>query len=228
MTTISYCTTCKDRLWQLEQTLPINILQTNENIDIVLLDYHSDDGLEKYIRSNYEEYLDDGRLKYFKLVTPMVGFDMAYAKQIVHLLSNNDVLFNLDADNHIGETVSELIELPLGKMLLPRLVKGTHTARCGRLGIHKTDYINVGGYDIDILGMKNDDGDLVHRAWLAGIRYVFSVDLSEPIPQSREQKFMHIREDDYELSESTEVISHDGKVTIINLRDMTITNKDNL
>ena len=64
MTHVSYCTTCKGRLWQLEQTLPVNIKLANEDIEIVLLDYHSQDGLRDYILENYQEYLADGRLRY--------------------------------------------------------------------------------------------------------------------------------------------------------------------
>ena len=83
---ISYCTTCKGRLWQLKQTLPTNIQSTNAEIEIVLLDYHSQDGLQEYILKNYQEYLADGRLRYYQLVTDVKGFDMAYAKHIVHML----------------------------------------------------------------------------------------------------------------------------------------------
>jgi predicted glycosyltransferase involved in capsule biosynthesis len=220
MKTISYCTTCKGRLWQLRQTLPVNIRQTSETCDIVLLDYHSEDGLEDYIKSEFDEYLKDGRLKYYKLVTPLQGFDMAYAKHIVHRLANRDVLFNLDADNFIGETLRELQTLPVGRILIPRLVNGTHTARCGRIGFNRSDYLNINGYDIDMLGMTNDDGDIVHRAWLNGLRFIFSADLSEPISQTREDKFKYIRSGTYDLPDVIEVVNHIGTVTVINLRDL--------
>lgn len=229
MKRISCCTTCKDRLWQLKQTLPANILRTNNDIDIVLLDYHSDDGLEDYIKTNYDQYLHGGQLKYYKLTTPIDGFDMAYAKHIVHLLSSGNKVFNLDADNHIGTTISELNNLPKGKILIPRLVKGTHTARCGRLGMARRDYISTGGYDINIIGMKNDDGDLVHRSWLNGLRFVFSDDTSEPIAQTQEQKFMHIRDEEYVLPTSISVKDHNGINYIVNVLKHTVTldDKDN-
>ena len=208
MKKISYCTTCKGRLWQLHQTLPVNIKLTSVDVDIVLLDYHSDDGLEDYIKTNYGKELTDGRLKYFKLETTLEGFDMAYAKHIVHLLSEGNKVFNLDADNYIGTTIPEMTQLPLGKLLLPRLVKGTHTARCGRIGMYRADYISAGGYDINIIGMKNDDGDVVHRAWLHGLRFVFSDDVSEPIEQTVTEKFMHIREGEYTLPGTVIVQDH--------------------
>ena len=224
MKTISYCTTCKGRLWQLKQTLPINIKQTNKKCDLVLLDYHSEDGLQEYINSNYREYLDDGRLKYYKLLTPIDGFDMAFAKHIVHTLSHSDVLFNLDADNYIGSTLNELAALPLGKILIPKLVNGTHTARCGRIGFNRKDYLNVGGYDINLHGMTSDDSDIVHRAWLAGIRFIFSEDSSIPVSQSREDKFKYIRKETYMLPDVVEVMNYQGTRLIVNLRNHNINN----
>ena len=224
MRKISYCTTCKGRLWQLRQTLPVNIKQTSETCDIVLLDYHSEDGLEDYIKSEFDEYLKDGRLKYYKLVTPLDGFDMAYAKHIIHTLSNSDVLFNLDADNYIGSTLNELTTLPVGKILIPKLVNGTHSARCGRIGFNRIDYLKINGYDIDLNVMTNDDVDIFHLAWLEGIRFIYSEDLSIPVSQTREDKFKYIRKGTYTLPDSVEVMNYQGTRFIVNLRDHNIQN----
>lgn len=224
MRKISYCTTCKGRLWQLKQTLPTNIKLTNEDVQIVLLDYHSEDGLEDYIRQEYDEYLNDGRLVYYKLTTVVNNFDMAYAKHIVHLLAKGHVLFNLDADNFIGSTIDELSRLPQGKILIPKLVRNTHTARCGRIGITKWDYLKIGGYDIDMLGMKNDDGDFIHRGWVKGLRFVFSDDLSEPIPQSKEDKYKFIVDGDYTLPPRVVVRDNVGGEFKVNLVRSVVTN----
>lgn len=211
MKQISYCTTCKGRLWQLKQTLPTNILKTNDNVNIIILDYHSDDGLEDYIKDNYQEFLTDGRLKYYKLVTQIDGFDMAYAKHIVHMLAKSSLLFNLDADNFIGSTINEMYNLPVNRILIPRIVNGTATARCGRVGISRADYLRIGGYDIEMLGMQNDDGDLVHRSWTAGIRFVFSTDWSIPIEQSMGEKMKFIKKElDYICPTDIEVEGWDG------------------
>lgn len=218
MKTISYCTTCKGRLWQLKQTLPENIKLTTDDIDIVLLDYHSDDGLEEYIKNNYQEYLENGRLKYYKLMTPIDGFDMAFAKHVVHMLAKGEVLFNLDADNHIGNTIEEMQNLPDGKILIPRIVNGTATARCGRVGISRSDYRRIGGYDVEMLGMQNDDGDLVHRAWINGLRFQYSTDHSIPIAQSPEEKMKFIKKElDYSCPTSVSLNDHNGKVVALDL-----------
>lgn len=218
MKNISYCTTCKGRLWQLKQTLPVNIKQTGDGVDIILLDYHSEDGLEDYIKAEYSEYLNDGRLKYYKIRTTLEGFDMAYAKHITHMLAGGDLLFNLDADNYIGSTVDEMRTLPRDKILIPRIVNGTATARCGRVGISRLNYMRIGGYDIKMLGMQNDDGDLVHRAWVGGLRFVFSSDDTIPIEQSIEEKMKFIRtEQDYTCATQVSVENWKGEVNELDL-----------
>ena len=218
MKRITYCTTCKGRLWQLKQTLPINILSTSDTVDIVLLDYQSEDGLEEYIKSEYNEYLKDGRLKYFKLVTTIDGFDMAYAKHIAHMLAEGELLFNLDADNFIGSTIDEMRDLPRDKILIPKIINGTATARCGRVGISRLNYLRVGGYDIEMLGMQNDDGDLVHRCWIGGLRFVFSNDPTIPIEQSIDEKMKFIKkEQDYKCPILIKVEDWTGTVITIDL-----------
>lgn len=189
---LSYCTTCKNRLWQLKQTLPSNIMQTSKDVDIVLLDYNSDDGLQDYIVNNFADYLANGQLKYYQLESKRVGFDMAYAKNVVHKLATGKVLFNLDADNFIGTTVTELLTLPTNTILLPKMVANTGTGRCGRIGLHKSDFNRLCGYDENIVGMADDDGNLVRRAIAAGFDLFMSEDTSIPIPQTHKQKFKHV------------------------------------
>lgn len=69
MKQISYCTTCKGRLWQLKQTLPVNIKLTNDIIDIVLLDYHSDDGSSTWKYSNYTAAINFTKSSIQSLIT---------------------------------------------------------------------------------------------------------------------------------------------------------------
>lgn len=196
MKSINFCTTCKGRLWQLRQTLPVNIKLTQKDVSIILLDYHSTDGLEEYITNNYNEYLIDGRLKYYKLHTNIYGFDMAYAKHIVHLLADGDVLFNLDADNYIGDTISELRKLRESNILIPRHIKNTATSRCGRLGYSRVNYLRVGGYDTKIDGIFNDDGNFVRRACRLRLKLQYSNDVSIPIQQTLKEKHKYMTDID--------------------------------
>jgi hypothetical protein len=56
---ISYCTTCMGRTWQLRQVLPVHLTECRDRTDVefVLLDYNSDDGLEHWIQNQYDRWL---------------------------------------------------------------------------------------------------------------------------------------------------------------------------
>lgn len=193
MFSISYCTTCKNRTWQLKETLSdnLNSIRFEDNVDLLILDYHSDDDLYDFITSNFNDDITSGKLKYFKLINNVEYFDMSYAKNIIHSLSNSDVLFNLDADNFIGNTVAELRVLDESSILIPRMVSGTATGRCGRIGIHRKLFNHVNGYNETIKGLLDDDGDLIRRLLSMNIKLKQSDDLSIPISNTFEQKQVH-------------------------------------
>mgnify|MGYP000353699393 CR=1 FL=1 len=60
---LSYCTTCYNRLWQLEKTLPHNIqyLKCGE-IELVIVAYN-DNSVLPFLQANYEDYLNDNRIR---------------------------------------------------------------------------------------------------------------------------------------------------------------------
>lgn len=161
------------------------------SVDIVLLDYHSNDGLYDYIILNFMNELNSGKLKYFRLISEASYFDMSYAKNIVHCLASGDTLFNLDADNYIGTTLSELQQLAENSILLPKMVANTQTGRCGRIGISKILFHKLRGYNEGIKGLNDDDGDFIRRALDDKIQLTFSQDLSVPVPNSHDEKYRY-------------------------------------
>lgn len=194
MANISFCSTCKGRLWQLKETLPSNLaaIRDTDNIEIVLLDYHSNDGLKDYIFRSYAEELFLGKLKYFELITPKTYFDMSYAKNVAHCLATGSILFNLDADNLIGDTVRELSSLPHNSILIPRMATAPDLGRLGRIGIHADKFHLLRGYSEHIRGMGGDDADFIYRATLAGLKPQYSDDFSQAIPNSFEEKHLFV------------------------------------
>ncbi len=191
---ISYCTTCKGRLWQLELTLPVNVkkLVPGES-ELILLDYHSNDPVKQYLEAVHPEAIIDGRIKYYRLVEDQ-PFHMAHAKNVAHLLASGDLLFNLDADNFIGTTIDELKALDKLEILVHRTVNRSLNNGCtGRVGIHRTVFKAMRGYDeVNFQGMGGDDGDFIHRAKFIGIRPVKSTDDTIPIQQPLEAKLAHV------------------------------------
>lgn len=187
---LSFCTTCKGRLWQLSQTLPENVKYLNENVELIILDYQSPDGLREHLEENYKEYLDDGRIRYFKLLNNY-NFHCAYAKNVVHLLSSGDTLFNLDGDGFIqSEIIEQLNELKDMEILVPRhspFNEGTH----GRLGYTRNTFVYLNGYNEKIVKMQNDDGDLCRRALYSKVKLVHANATHLAIQNTLEQKLLY-------------------------------------
>jgi len=69
---ISFCTVCMNLLHHLKETLPQNLIDSEnyEHLEFVLRDYNSDDGLVDYIKKNFSTYLLTGRLLYFRTLSP--------------------------------------------------------------------------------------------------------------------------------------------------------------
>lgn len=191
MRRISFCTTCKGRLWQLEQTISKNIAMLDDDCEIVLLDYQSEDGLKDYIFNNFSEYLGN-KLKYY-CMEENYNFTMSYAKNVVHKLASGEILFNLDADNLIHETlINELRELKDHHILIPRFSRHlTNEGSYGRLGYTRKAFYGLNGYNENIIGMKADDGDFVGRALKKSFLMIHSKTESEAVQNTKEQKELY-------------------------------------
>ena len=92
-----------NRLVHLKETLPINIdgNLNYPNVEFVILDYNSPDGLEQHVYQYWRKYIDQGILHYYKTTEPTV-FHMSHAKNVAALLARGEVVVNVDADSFIG------------------------------------------------------------------------------------------------------------------------------
>lgn len=172
---ISFCTTCMNRLYNLKETLPKNIKDNEEypDLEFVILDYNSKDGLEKWMKENMMEHIETGRVVYYRTDEPKY-FSMAHSRNIAFKVATGEIVNNLDADNY---TVSppdvvpkEILPFYLNRMANERsrktiFAKGKRSMH-GRIGFYKDEFIDeLGGYDEGLLGYGHDDHDLVNRAW---------------------------------------------------------------
>lgn len=191
---ISYCITCKGRLYHLKRTLPLNLASELKDLDVefVILNYQSDDGLAEWIKATYPLELASGRLVH-AYHSPAPHFKMAHAKNLAHRLSSGDILCNLDADNILPAgyaswlrtrftksddiVISSRRVTPYGfaeERILRRLLRlpvpkvGTH----GRIAIRRKDFYRLGGYNESYSGWGGDDIDLLLRARQIGIKPV--------------------------------------------------------
>jgi hypothetical protein len=175
---ISFCTTCMGRLHTLKKTLPKNIKHNKKykNVEFVILDYNSQDGLEKWMKKKMMEHIKSGKVVYYKTTEPTL-FSMAHSRNIAFKVATGDIVNNLDADNYtidIGRDIpnecwasylNRMANQSSEKVIFAKGKRGMH----GRIGFYKKEFIEMlGGYDEEIKGYGHDDHDLVQRAWKLG------------------------------------------------------------
>ena len=174
---VSICTTIMDRLNDLKQTLPQNIKDNSDypNVEFVVLDYNSKkDDIGGWIKSEMMEYIDSGRLVYYRTTEPQY-FDMSHSRNIAFLAATGDIVNNVDADNFtplseecgFATYVNKLANEQPEKAIF---AKSRQLLR-GRLGFYKQEFIELlGGYDERLKGYGNDDANLQNRAWKSGFK----------------------------------------------------------
>ena len=102
--TLSFCITCKNRNYQLRQTLRQNLDDNRLHqrfVEFVLVDFGSVDGLRDWILSEFSEDLSIDYLRYY--YTEMLPlWHASIAKNTSHYCAKNDIVVNLDCDNFTG------------------------------------------------------------------------------------------------------------------------------
>jgi hypothetical protein len=171
---IAFCTTCKGRVQHIEQTLPVNLKDNEQNFArFILLDYGSPDNLQTYLVTNHREEIEAGRLIVYSFQEPG-PFRMAHAKNMAHrlaMLEGADVLVNLDADNFTGPDFGSYIARHFdarddifmwAKMVKhgpDRLARGIS----GRIAVTAHAFMKAGGYDEQYNTWSPDDKDFNAR-----------------------------------------------------------------
>ena len=167
---ISFCTVCMNRLHHLKQTLPQNILDnsSNSNIEFIVLDYSSSDGLSDWIKYEMAEYIDNGLLVYYRYEEAKY-FDRSHSRNMMFKLSTGDIICNVDADNYLGLNFSDYVNKTFDSnnniFLIPDTKKRFYYIRdvLGRICIWKKDFISISGYDEKMRGYGFEDEDLYQR-----------------------------------------------------------------
>lgn len=196
---LSFCITCKGRLHHLQQTLIPNIelLNSFPQVEIVLLNYNSPDGLDEWIYENFPKEISQGKLSYYKTERPLM-FDMSHAKNVAHRLGRGRVLCNCDADNFLtskyvgmilsryrylkyqtfmhqylgffGPTLSKWLNLHQHRVFQFR---GSSDDLYGRIALEANALKSLSGYNERLKGWGTDDVDLLERA--RGLGYAVNI-----------------------------------------------------
>lgn len=202
---ISFCITCMNRLQHLKKTLRRNIKHNSDypNLEFILLDYNSNDGLQKWVFKNFKKELLAGTLVYYRTTEPQY-FHMANAKNISHLLASGNIVCNLDADNYTGRDFAFFIN---STMQSSTDVIGVHQKDTknnpvfihgcgGRIFLTKDNFLKLGGYDENFVGWGHEDEDFKIRAYTLGLEKVLIPRIFLfPIPHSH-----HVREKNMGIS----------------------------
>jgi hypothetical protein len=213
---ISFCTTCMDRLQNLKETLPKNIEDNKNynNLEFVLLDYNSSDGLEEWVKNNMMEHINSGRLVFYRTTEPKY-FDMSHSRNIAFKVATGEIVNNLDADNYTfnddiksqiknvsrGEKIhnhefcwAEYINKIANECQEKVLFAKGKQLRHGRIGFFKKEFLELGGYDESLEGYGYDDEDLVHRSSKLGFTlYKWGGSYIKRIHTSQKEKNQHLK-----------------------------------
>jgi len=207
---ISICTTCMNRLEDLKRTLPKNIEDNKDypNVEFVLLDYNSADGLSNWIKNNMIDYIESGKLVYYKTIEPKY-FRMGHSRNVAFKLSTGEIVNNVDADNFIGkgfvDVINKLAELCPERAVFAKGKRMMH----GRIGFYKNEFLTLGGYDEDLVGYGFDDHSLIYRAMALGHKFMWWNELGDfmnRIRTSSKNKTKHMSEANKNWRE-TEIIN---------------------
>jgi len=154
------------RIHFLMKTLPHNLklLSNYDSCELVLLDYNSKDGLEDWIKNNFQREISSGLLVYVKTTQPE-HFHMSHAKNLVHRLASGKVLCNLDADNFLEKMyINELyrcFEEEGDNFILK--ARGDGHGAGGRIAVSSDLFYKVRGYEEHIDRWGHDDTDFFNK-----------------------------------------------------------------
>ena len=179
----------------------LNTIRGHNNIEIVLVDFGGSDSAEisRMIEEEHCFDLISGCLKYWRISEPWKKFHMATAKNVAHRLSSGNFLMSVDADNYIDKNdLSTILDhfdqfpdaifhqtigpAPLSHIQWEKYKLFSSSdeyhnndliwdGSCGRIGISRTRFESVNGYNENFIGMGMDDIDFIIRSIRSGAEY---------------------------------------------------------
>jgi hypothetical protein len=181
---ISFCQTCKNRLYQLKETIFSNLdtIINDRNSELILVNY-DDNELEEFVRANLKKYIEEKYLVYLRKYDAPY-FEFSKAKNLAHLAAAGEFVFNLDCDNFLGNEInayrSNWEKYPNS------IIHGLSTSDTretdgsyGRIGMLKATFNYLGGYDEEMVGVY-EDGDLIQRCLRLAMPYAHIVGTNRP------------------------------------------------
>ncbi len=186
---ISFCIICMNRLHHLQQTFLRNI-QDNadyQDLQFILLDYNSQDGMDLWAKENLLDHIADGRVVYYKTFEPQ-AFSHSHAKNLAFRLADGDIVCNINADHFTGEGfgryVNDTFTIDEDIVLTPidfHKTKKSFTPSkdvFGKVCVKKSNFLKVKGFDERMSNYGYEDYDFINRLEMLKVKRVIIEDLS--------------------------------------------------
>ena len=172
---LSFCIVCKDRLNHLQSTLRKNIVSNlRDDVEFVLLDYSSLDGMGAWVESFCHEYIARGILSYYKY-QEATSFHRTHSRNMAFKLACGEYLCNLDADNYLGNDFAGYI-LNIFEKKQKVFITSDYSKRdsIGRVCVSKSDFLKVRGYNEKFAGYGFEDIEFYNRLQESGLKQIYS------------------------------------------------------
>ena len=165
--TVALCTATKNRLWQLQRALPLNLFHAWPHRNwttVYLVDCGSTDGTLEWVKDKCRDAMNAGLLKVY--TAECQYWHASICKNTAHKVAKEDILVNVDCDNLIGPGFPVIVadQFKLGKTVVQ--FEGKFSGSAGRIACIKNQFYEIGGYDEDTLPMGFQDIDLLRRLQL--------------------------------------------------------------
>jgi hypothetical protein len=167
---LSFCITCKNRLWQVEKVLPVNLRDNaadRQDVEFVLVDFDTP-GLREFVQHTAvcQDALRDGYLRYFHTAA-LPYWHASVAKNTSHMLARAPLVMNLDCDNFLGKRgarfILDVFDAYGPDILFHQRAANICNSSYGRIALSKAAFAELGGYNERFLPVGYQDHDLVSR-----------------------------------------------------------------
>jgi glycosyltransferase involved in cell wall biosynthesis len=175
---LSFCISCKNRMWQIKETLLQNLkdnVRFKSIVEFVLVDFGSKDGLREWVLSNCLKEINEGYLNYY-YTDRLPNWHACATKNTAHLFSRGKIVTNLDCDNFTGKNGGRHVLDCFTRYKMPIVVHqfsgDFEDGSFGRISVERKYFLELGGYDEEFAPMAYQDSDLILRFAMMGLEYV--------------------------------------------------------
>ena len=199
---ISFCVVCMNRLHQLQETFLQNIFDNDDykELEFILLNYNSQDGMDDWVKENLADQIACGKLIYYHTIEPK-EFSHSHAKNMVFKLASGDIICSINADHFTGKGFATYVNVVFNENSNAVLTTVDYFKInpnynppkdvFGRVCVKKSDFLKVGGFDEKMENYGFEDWDFVNRLELLGCKRVLIEDFSylNYIPHTEQERY---------------------------------------